>query len=71
MDPKQGSHVVQAVGLTKDHANHEKENGDFIKGLVDTQPVVGMLIELLNALFLVEGGIYDPILRHVPVVFEG
>lgn len=71
MDPKQGSNVVKAVRLAKDHTYDEKEDACLVKGLVNAKAVVLALIEIFDALLLVDGSIDDPILGHIPLVLKG
>jgi hypothetical protein len=70
VDPKQGSHVVKAVGLSEDHPNYKEQNGCLVEGLVDAKAVVLTLVEIFDALLLVERSVNDPILGHVPRVLE-
>ena len=68
MNPLQRSYVVKAVGLTKDHADQEKEDCCLIKSLICSQLVICTLVELFHADNVVERSVNDPILRHVPFV---
>ena len=70
MDPKQRPHVVETVGLAENHSNNKEQNGCLVEGLVDAKAVVLTLVEIFDALLLVEGSVNDPILGHVPRILE-
>jgi hypothetical protein len=71
VDPEKGSDVVKAVGLAKRHADDEEQNTDLVISLVRSKAVVRSLVENGLAAITVDAGVDDPVLWHVPLVFDG
>jgi len=70
VNPLQGWKVKHGIGPAKDHAHDDENDAWLVHCLVQSQIVVGVLLEVWQALAFLVIRIHDPVLWHCPGCLE-
>ena len=70
VDPLQGREVENGVGPSEDHPDQHIDDSRLKHRLVQSQVVVRVLLEVVQAAVLLAVRVHDPVLRHTPAVIR-
>ena len=68
VDPVQAINIGNAIGSAETHSDYKQEDGCVVVGLIKSDPVLRMSVELLDAIAFFVSGVVKPYLWADPFI---